>query len=51
MSWWDFYGNETPNLKTMAKRILGLTTSSSNCERNSSSFEGASINELLHFTY
>ncbi|XP_022883756.1 uncharacterized protein LOC111400579 [Olea europaea var. sylvestris] len=31
VSWWDFYGNETPNLKLMAKRILGLTTSSSGC--------------------
>ncbi|XP_022883721.1 uncharacterized protein LOC111400523 [Olea europaea var. sylvestris] len=38
--WWDFNGNETPNLKLMAKRILGLTTSSSSCERNWSVFEG-----------
>ncbi|XP_022880855.1 uncharacterized protein LOC111398151 [Olea europaea var. sylvestris] len=40
LSWWDFYGNEAPNLKLMAKRILGLTTSSSGCERNLSVFEG-----------
>ncbi|CAH9099577.1 unnamed protein product, partial [Cuscuta epithymum] len=40
VSWWDFYGNETPHLKFMAKRILGLTTSSSGCERNWSTFEG-----------
>ncbi|CAH9133614.1 unnamed protein product [Cuscuta epithymum] len=40
VTWWDFYGNETPNLKFMAKRILGLTTSSSGCERNWSTFEG-----------
>ncbi|CAI9777216.1 unnamed protein product [Fraxinus pennsylvanica] len=39
VSWWDFYGNQTPNLKFMAKRILGLTTSSSGCERNWSVFE------------
>ncbi|XP_022865633.1 uncharacterized protein LOC111385475 [Olea europaea var. sylvestris] len=44
VSWWDFYGNETPNLKTMVKRILDLTTSSSGCERNWNSFEGVSIN-------
>ncbi|XP_073036746.1 uncharacterized protein [Primulina eburnea] len=40
VSWWDFYGNEVPNLKVMAKKILGLTTSSSGCERNWSVFEG-----------
>lgn len=40
VSLWDFYVNETLNLKTMAKRILGLTTSLSGCERNWSSFEG-----------
>ncbi|KAL5835438.1 hypothetical protein ACOSQ4_014935 [Xanthoceras sorbifolium] len=31
---------QTPNLQVVAKRILNLTTSSSGCERNWSTFEG-----------
>ncbi|KAL5866126.1 hypothetical protein ACOSQ3_003640 [Xanthoceras sorbifolium] len=31
---------QTPNLQVIAKRILNLTTSSSGCERNWSTFEG-----------
>ncbi|GFS30772.1 hypothetical protein Acr_00g0013980 [Actinidia rufa] len=38
--WWSNYGNGVPNLKRMARRILSLTTSSSGCERNWSTFEG-----------
>ncbi|XP_038692977.1 uncharacterized protein LOC119990910 isoform X2 [Tripterygium wilfordii] len=38
--WWSNYGGSTPNLKKMAIRILSLTTSSSGCERNWSTFEG-----------
>ncbi|XP_052185601.1 uncharacterized protein LOC127797104 [Diospyros lotus] len=34
------YGNQTPNLQRMARRILSLTSSSSGCERNWSTFEG-----------
>ncbi|XP_052171370.1 glycerol-3-phosphate acyltransferase, chloroplastic-like isoform X2 [Diospyros lotus] len=34
------YGNQTPNLQRMATRILSLTSSSSGCERNWSTFEG-----------
>nr|GEY41903.1 reverse transcriptase domain-containing protein [Tanacetum cinerariifolium] len=38
--WWSMYGGSTPNLKKIAMRILSLTTSSSECERNWSTFEG-----------
>ena len=37
--WWDFFGDETPELKRFALRVLSLTCSSSGCERNSSAFE------------
>ncbi|XP_066353938.1 uncharacterized protein [Miscanthus floridulus] len=38
-SWWRLYGTETPALQKMATRILSLTSSSSGCERNWSTFE------------
>ncbi|KAL8162586.1 hypothetical protein V2J09_014075 [Rumex salicifolius] len=37
--WWDSYGNECPELKKFAIRVLSLTCSSSGCERNLSAFE------------
>ncbi|KAH9616194.1 hypothetical protein KSS87_018483, partial [Heliosperma pusillum] len=37
--WWDSYGDDCPELKKFAKRILSLTCSSSGCERNWSAFE------------
>ena len=37
------YGNQTPNLQRMARKILSLTTSSSGCERDWSTFEGVSV--------
>ncbi|XP_052181388.1 uncharacterized protein LOC127794391 [Diospyros lotus] len=40
VKWWMTYGNQTPNLQRMARRILSLTSSSSGCERNWSTFEG-----------
>ena len=39
VNWWNFYGTDTPELKEMAMRILNLTTSSTSCERNWSTFE------------
>ncbi|KAL5776787.1 hypothetical protein ACOSP7_009713 [Xanthoceras sorbifolium] len=39
-SWLSNYGGQTPNLQVVAKRILKLTTSSSGCEQNWSTFEG-----------
>ncbi|KAJ9564612.1 hypothetical protein OSB04_000578 [Centaurea solstitialis] len=39
-NWWAIYGSSTPNLQRIATRILSLTTSSSGCERNWSTFEG-----------
>ena len=51
VNWWDFYGNETPNLKIMAKMILGLTISSLGCERNWSAFEGVSTNYIVILNY
>ncbi|XP_077233649.1 uncharacterized protein LOC143875954 [Tasmannia lanceolata] len=38
--WWSNYGVEIPNLQRMVMRILSLTSSSSGCERNWSTFEG-----------
>ncbi|XP_071687298.1 uncharacterized protein [Rutidosis leptorrhynchoides] len=38
-SWWASYGASTPNLRKVAIRILSLTTASSGCERNWSTFE------------
>ncbi|XP_074374431.1 uncharacterized protein LOC141714834 [Apium graveolens] len=40
VAWWSNYGSEAPNLQKMTMKILGLTTSSSGCERNWSTFEG-----------
>ncbi|XP_019418510.1 PREDICTED: uncharacterized protein LOC109329287 [Lupinus angustifolius] len=36
---WEFFGDETPELKIFALRILSLTCSSSGCEHNWSAFE------------
>ncbi|KAM0918616.1 hypothetical protein ACQ4PT_008738 [Festuca glaucescens] len=38
-SWWRLYGGGAPDLQRMAVRILSLTSSSSGCERNWSTFE------------
>ncbi|XP_019152269.1 PREDICTED: uncharacterized protein LOC109149078 [Ipomoea nil] len=38
--WWSTYGGTTLNLQTIAIKILSLTSSSSGCERNWSTFEG-----------
>ncbi|KAH6780721.1 hypothetical protein C2S52_011958 [Perilla frutescens var. hirtella] len=32
--WWDYIGDEVSELKLFAMKILGLTCSSSTCERN-----------------
>lgn len=37
--WWLNHGTSSPNLRKLATRILGLTCSSSACERNWSDFE------------
>ncbi|KAK1293027.1 hypothetical protein QJS10_CPB17g01013 [Acorus calamus] len=39
VNWWDKYGGEVPELRKVAIKILGLTCSSSGCERNWSAFE------------
>ncbi|KAI3768319.1 hypothetical protein L2E82_18899 [Cichorium intybus] len=38
-SWWGTFGGSTPHLTKIAIRILSLTSSSSGCERNWSTFE------------
>ncbi|CAD6243862.1 unnamed protein product [Miscanthus lutarioriparius] len=38
--WWENYGTQVPTLQKMAIRILSLTSSSSDCERNRSCFDG-----------
>lgn len=47
--WCETYRNAVPNLAKMAKRILSLTTSSSGCERNWSTFEGVRLCYNLYF--
>ncbi|PKI78962.1 hypothetical protein CRG98_000603 [Punica granatum] len=37
--WWESYGADTPELQKFSIRILSLTCSSSECERNWSAFE------------
>ncbi|KAK4253832.1 hypothetical protein QN277_010456 [Acacia crassicarpa] len=37
--WWKSYGAQVPELRNLAVRVLGLTCSSSGCERNWSTFE------------
>ncbi|GKC88309.1 zinc finger, BED-type containing protein, partial [Tanacetum coccineum] len=44
-NWWAAYGGSTPHLRVIATRILSLTTSSSGCERNWSTFEGIIEND------
>ncbi|KAL1207419.1 hypothetical protein V5N11_007013 [Cardamine amara subsp. amara] len=39
-NWWSTYRCGAPTLQKLATRILALTSSSSGCERNWSSFEG-----------
>ncbi|KAK2641469.1 hypothetical protein Ddye_023232 [Dipteronia dyeriana] len=39
VQWWSLFGHQTPDLQWVAKTILALTTSSSWCERNWSTFE------------
>ncbi|XP_010245500.1 PREDICTED: uncharacterized protein LOC104589025 [Nelumbo nucifera] len=39
VDWWHTYGHCTPNLRRIALYILGLTCTSSACERNWSTFE------------
>ncbi|XP_010515604.1 PREDICTED: uncharacterized protein LOC104791416 [Camelina sativa] len=38
-NWWATYGCHVPTLQKLATRVLALTSSSSGCERNWSSFE------------
>ncbi|XP_052208388.1 uncharacterized protein LOC127812099 [Diospyros lotus] len=49
VTWWMTYGNQTPNLQRMAIRMLSLTSSSSGCERNWSTFEGVSAYESMNY--
>ncbi|CAI9279836.1 unnamed protein product [Lactuca saligna] len=39
-TWWGTFGGATPHFTKIAIRILSLTSSSSGCERNWSTFEG-----------
>lgn len=48
--WWGSFGGATPNLKKIPMRILSLTSSSSGCERNWSTFEGVRI-LYLNYNY
>ncbi|XP_060211283.1 uncharacterized protein LOC132638410 [Lycium barbarum] len=39
VEWWRLYGGDTPELQKFVIKVLGLTCSSSGCERNWSVFE------------
>lgn len=49
IDWWEFFGDETPELKNFALRVLSLTCSSSGCERNWSAFEMVRIQSQYEF--
>ncbi|KAL4574601.1 hypothetical protein LXL04_021435 [Taraxacum kok-saghyz] len=38
LKWWEQYGDDTPELKAFAVKVLGLTCSASACERNWSTY-------------
>ncbi|KAL8520588.1 hypothetical protein ACS0TY_011211 [Phlomoides rotata] len=40
--WWENFGSNTPDLRSFAIKVLSLTCSSSDCERNWSIFENVS---------
>jgi hypothetical protein len=41
--WWESYGGKYPEIQWFALRVLSLTCSSSECERNWSAFERVSF--------
>ncbi|XP_057800348.1 uncharacterized protein LOC131015888 [Salvia miltiorrhiza] len=60
--WWDNFGDDVPELKAFAIRVLGLTCSASACERNWSMFNHvhtkkrnrlttARLNDLVYIMY
>ncbi|XP_020258766.1 uncharacterized protein LOC109835191 [Asparagus officinalis] len=49
-SFGDQYGNDTPELRKMPIKILGLTTSSSTCERNWITFEMIHMKKMNRLT-
>nr|KAJ0203449.1 hypothetical protein LSAT_V11C500279590 [Lactuca sativa] len=51
-SWWGLFGGTTPHLTKIAMKILSVTSSSSGCERNWSTFEGANkLNNLVYVQF
>ncbi|KAJ9555338.1 hypothetical protein OSB04_009952 [Centaurea solstitialis] len=48
--WWDNFGDETPELKAFAIRILGLTCSTSTCEHSWSLFNQMHIKRRSHLS-
>ncbi|GKE17534.1 zf-BED domain-containing protein [Tanacetum coccineum] len=48
VDWWDSFGDDTPELKRFAMRVLSLTCSSSGCERNWSAFEMIQTQSQAH---
>ncbi|XP_019156870.1 PREDICTED: uncharacterized protein LOC109153457 [Ipomoea nil] len=49
--WWSTYGGTTPNLQTIAIKIISLTSSSSGCEKNWTTFEGFAVCTLDGMIY
>ncbi|CAL1386089.1 unnamed protein product [Linum trigynum] len=60
--WWTLYGDDVPNLQSVAIRLLSQTSSSSGCERNWSVFDQIHskrrnrlqhqrLNDLVYVTY
>ena len=52
VDWWRAYGDEAPQLQSLAVKVLGLTCSSSGCECNWSTFNMVrSTNNLSIFNF
>ncbi|CAN0913258.1 hypothetical protein LINGRAHAP2_LOCUS29497 [Linum grandiflorum] len=51
VAWWKMYGGEAKHLQKMAIRIMSLTSSSSACERNWSTFESVSLAFSIYNCY
>ena len=50
-SWWERFGEQTPELTKFAIRVLSLTCSASGCERNWSTFQSVKLFVNCYLTF
>lgn len=50
VEWWDCFGDEKPELKAFVIKVLGLTCSASECERNWSTFNQVHTKRRKHLS-